>query len=62
MNTVVLPRAAGHLRTAGTRVHSALRAVARDRVVQVVVLALIALGLGGAILAGVLYQVSGVPI
>ena len=44
MNTVVLPRAAGHLRTAGSRVHSALRAVARDRVVQVFVLALIALG------------------
>ena len=44
MNTVVLPRAAGRLRTAGTRVHSALRTVARDRVVQVFVLALIALG------------------
>ena len=44
MNTVVLPRAAGRLRTAGTRAHSALRAVARDRVVQVFVLALIALG------------------
>ena len=44
MNTVVLPRAAGRLRAAGNRVHSALRAVARDRVVQVFVLALIALG------------------
>ena len=44
MNTVVLPRAAGRLRVACSRVHSALRAVARDRVVQVFVLALIALG------------------
>ena len=44
MNTVVLPHAAGRLRTAGTRVHSALHAMARDRVVQVFMLALVALG------------------
>ena len=44
MNTVVLPRAAGRLRTAGTRIHAVLRATARDRVVQVFVLALAALG------------------
>ena len=44
MNTVALPGAAVRLRTAGTRIYSALRAVARDRVVRVFVLALIALG------------------
>ena len=44
MNTVVLPRATGRLRTAGTRIHAVLRATMRDRVVQVFVLALIGLG------------------
>ena len=44
MNTVVLPRAAGRLRSAGARVHSFLRATVCDRVVLFFVLALIALG------------------
>ena len=44
MNTVALPGAAGRLRTAGTRVHSAVRAMVRDRVVQAFAFALIALG------------------
>ena len=44
MNTVVLPRAAGRLRAAGTLFHAVLRAAVRDRVVAFFVLALVALG------------------
>ena len=44
MNTVVLPRATGRLRIAGTRIHAVLRATMRDRVILVLVLALVGLG------------------
>ena len=44
MNTVVLPRAAGRLRAAGTLFHAVLRATVRDRVVAFFVLALVGLG------------------
>ena len=44
MNTVVLPRAAGRLRAAGTMIHSILRAAVRDRVVLVFAFALVGLG------------------
>ena len=44
MNTVVLPPAAGRLRTAGTRIHAVLRATVRDRVVLVFAIALLGLG------------------
>ena len=44
MNTIVLPRAAGRLRAAGTLIRSLTGAVIRDRVVLVFVLGLLALG------------------
>ena len=44
MNTVVLHRTAGRLRTAGALVQALLSAVVRDRVVQVFALGLLALG------------------
>ena len=44
MNTLVLPRAAGRLRAASARIHAAIRATMRDRVVLVFALALVALG------------------
>ncbi len=44
MNTIVLPRAAGRLRAAGTLIRSLTGAVIRDRVVLIFVLGLLALG------------------
>ena len=46
MNTIVLPRAGGYLRAAaGTLIRGPIRALVRDRVVQVFVLSLLALGI-----------------
>ena len=44
MNTIVLPRAAGRLRAAGTRMHAMLRATVRDRVVLAFAFGMVALG------------------